>query len=1295
MRLREYQEECVKAVEDAFNEFKRVLVVMATGCHEPEQGIMMFDGTVKMAKDIVVGDVLMGDDSSPRTVLKLVRGYGDMYKIYPTKGKPFVVNNEHILSLSSVRRENRGKKEGEITNISVMDYLSSTKYFKHMNKLYFNKIDFQDKYGSMLSPYFVGLMLGDGSLNHCIGFTSEDKDIISWMADYGEKTGLFFMKETKSNCGNATDFILSTEETGRSGSRLSQELVKLGIRHTTCSNKFIPHELKTSSEENRLAVLAGLLDTDGSYIDGCYDFISKSKQLSDDVCFVARSLGMMANVVPCKKSSQNRTIGTYYRVCISGDFSSLPVICKHKIPKKRKQKKRANVTGIKNIESIGKGEYFGFTVDGNNLYLMDDFIVTHNCGKTVVFNKLADDEIKKGKRVLVLAHRGELLQQAVDKMVRFNGIEGTIIKADAKVDMNSMFYVASVQSMCKEDRLNQFPKDYFSMIICDEAHHAMADTYQRVFDYFEDCNVLGVTATPSRSDQKKLSAFFQTTAFEYDLEDAIKDGWLSDVIGRTANIEVDLSKVRTVAGDFVVNELDNAIIKNFRGISRYIKNNLMTRKKILIFTPRVASAELLSIALKKEGLAAEFVCGESKNREEILLKYNRGEIQVLCNSLLLCLSMDTEILTNRGFVRHEHLLSDDLVANWDNGNVYFEKPKHVFSREVGPGETFVEHNGSISSFKVTNNHNMVVRRGRRWIKKAAEDISRGIFPACGVSEPFTITIKQDERQKVNRRISANSYNYRKSNPNMTHEESVNLAVERIEADTRKKKQPNELTLDECRFIGFWIADGSVNHLRKGGVEYTLCQSERYGEIIFWIDNVLKNIGVDFLKKRKSPSSKTTNCHYIWSVPRGTGFGCQKRNGVYHLEPYLKKSSNDLLWALNEEQFDALIEGYWYGDGNHLGAESGFPKSISFNDTHLDFIDQLCAIGSVRGWRCATSLRKSKDVRHKDQLYLRMIKNANINIGSGYITKNVKPEEGEHVWCVKTSSGNIITRRNGKVMVMGNCEGFDEPEIDCVINLRPTQSNTLFKQMIGRGTRPHVNKDNVLVVDFLWKTDRDVINPCSLFAKNDTMSTAMRDFLVMHVNKSYDLSKLSSYMDMVMGGLHLMEGARRTCQTELSKRGKNSPAVFAFIINNKKILEYEPIHAWEMMPPTIRQIDFLEQKCNISCKKVNKGLASKLIDAIVKRIERQKCTVKQMFLLARSGIFDKAPDISMEEAREIIDAIANNNWMIPSDMLRKYGGKKRLETPLIDIEKMAIEPIAEGQRECAMPFEEQSTVNERS
>jgi superfamily II DNA or RNA helicase len=528
-------------------------------------------------------------------------------------------------------------------------------------------------------------------------------------------------------------------------------------------------------------------------------------------------------------------------------------------------------------------------------------VMATGLGKTVVFNSLAKDRIVSGGRVLVLAHREELLQQAADKMVRFNGIEGTIIKADAKVDMNSMFYVASVQSMCKEDRLNQFPKDYFSMIICDEAHHAMADTYQRVFNYFENCNVLGVTATPSRSDQKKLSAFFQTTAFEYDLEDAIRDGWLSDVIGRTANIEVDLSKVRTVAGDFVVNELDNAIIKNFRGISRYIKNNLMTRKKILIFTPRVASAELLSIALKKEGLAAEFVCGESKNREEILLKYNRGEIQVLCNSLLLT------------------------------------------------------------------------------------------------------------------------------------------------------------------------------------------------------------------------------------------------------------------------------------------------------------------------------------------------------------------------------------------------EGFDEPEIDCVINLRPTQSNTLFKQMIGRGTRPHANKDNVLVVDFLWKTDREVINPCSLFAKNDTMSTAMRDFLVMHVNNSYDLSKLSSYVDMVMGGLHLMEGARRTCKEELSKRCKNSPAVFAFIINNKKILEYEPIHAWEMMPPTIRQIDFLEQKCNISCKKVNKGLASKLIDAIVKRIEKQKCTVKQMFLLARSGIFDKAPDISMEEAREIIDAIANNNWIIPSDMLRKYGGKKRLETPLINIEEMAIEPVEEGQRECAMPL----------
>jgi hypothetical protein len=237
-------------------------------------------------------------------------------------------------------------------------------------------------------------------------------------------------------------------------------------------------------------------------------------------------------------------------------------------------------------------------------------------------------------------------------------------------------------------------------------------------------------------------------------------------------------------------------------------------------------------------------------------------------------------------------------------------------------------------------------------------------------------------------------------------------------------------------------------------------------------------------------------------------------------------------------------------------------------------------------------------------------------------------------------------------------------------------------MMGRGTRTAPGKDNLLLVDFLWKTEKEIINPCSLFSKDISVSTSMKDFLIHNVNNSFDLSELESYIDMIMGGMAKMESARRKTISELPLRGLKSYETFAFLVNNKAILEYEPIYEWQKKPVSKRQGDFLELKCGISCKKVNMGLANLIIDDIIKRIENKLCSIKQMLFLSKNGMFDSVSNMKMTVASDIMDKTSKNYWKVPFYLQKQFCSDKRLKTPLLDIKKLKIEPVKEGQKEWA-------------
>lgn len=262
-------------------------------------------------------------------------------------------------------------------------------------------------------------------------------------------------------------------------------------------------------------------------------------------------------------------------------------------------------------------------------------VLPTGCGKTIVFSKVVEDRVKLGERVLILAHRSELLDQASDKLAKATGIFTATEKAEQSC-LNSWFrvVVGSVQTLQRPKRLAQFDKDYFDTIVVDEAHHCISDSYQRVLEHFSNANVLGVTATPDRGDMRNLGSYFESLAYEYTLPKAIKNGYLSPIKALTIPLELDLSAVSMQSGDFKASEIGTALDPYLEQIADEMLK-YCTDKKTVVFLPLVKTSQKFRDILNEKGFKAAEVNGDSKDRAEILDDFSKGKYNVLCNSMLL------------------------------------------------------------------------------------------------------------------------------------------------------------------------------------------------------------------------------------------------------------------------------------------------------------------------------------------------------------------------------------------------------------------------------------------------------------------------------------------------------------------------------------------------------------------------------------------------------------------------------------------------------------------------------------
>lgn len=661
--IRDYQQ---LVVNDSCSQ-QRGIIQLPTGsgkCLGKGTPVLMFNGSITDVENIVVGDLLMGPDSKPRKVLSVASGIDDLYRIKPKRGESFVVNASHILSL---RMTNGCRRDGEVVNVPVYEYLKQNKYFKHCAKGYRSQVDFTKK-KVPIDPYFLGLWLGDGRSTHPEIFTA-DSEIVEFLENFAFSLS---MKLNKKIYGNkCPQYAIISEKKGFvRTNKLLDSLRKLEV----INNKHVPHIYKANSRSIRLKILSGLMDSDGSLHSGGYDYISKYEQLANDVAYLSRSLGLRAIVTPCLKTCTNTgSIGKYFRVGISGECSVVPVKITRKKAPKRKQKKNCLHFGFE-IKPIGKGEYYGFEIDGDRLFMLGDFTVTHN---TIVAGGIIQK--LKVKPFIFFVTSIDLLIQAkesFEEILRDNGKRITVGQIGGGSiniqDINVMTVQTAVRALGEKwDKDHKFDSDdqddktpihnkadVLNLLknakgsISDECQHWKAETCQLVARSLENAYyTYGMSATPYRDDgdDMMIQACFGKNIVELSASQLIREKWLIRPSIKIVHVRGPKSKFRQwqqlykdqVTENVEYNEMVASIANS------YIKEGRL----VLVLVQQIKHGKILSEMIP----GSVFLSGTSskKVREENINKLRNREISCITSTVIFdegidVRPLDTVLLAGQG-----------------------------------------------------------------------------------------------------------------------------------------------------------------------------------------------------------------------------------------------------------------------------------------------------------------------------------------------------------------------------------------------------------------------------------------------------------------------------------------------------------------------------------------------------------------------------------------------------------------------------------------------------------------------
>lgn len=649
--LRPYQAEAKQDIYSAWAAgCVNVLAVLPTGagkCLGRGTPVLMFDGAVKNVEDVKPGDLLRGPDTSPRKVSTTCTGREMLYRVTPNKGDPYIVNESHILSLkkTGLKADPRYPSEsgrGDVVNIPVREYLTKSKTFKHTHKGYRSGASFGAKdLDERLPPYLLGLWLGDGS-SRSMSITTEDREVIEYLNHHASALGARVRKEELNNASD-TYHIVSDWDRSKSPRTVLRTLGLL-------NNKHIPQVYKTASDQQRLELLAGIIDSDGCVSKSGYSVTFKNERLARDTVFVARSLGFSAYPNKVRKVCTNTgAAGEYWRFELNGGKYPIPVRLSRKVPKPRRQKKNPLVTGIR-VEPIGEGDYFGFEIDRDRLFMLGDFTVTHN---TVLFSDIVHDHVGAS---CAIAHRQELVSQislalARDKVRHRIVGPQSVVKLCVNLHMlevGASYYdpqatcaVAGVDTLVK--RADELGAWLNSVTLCvqDEAHHVLeANKWGTAFKMFPNAKGLGVTATPRRADGKGLGrhadGLFDTMIEGPGMRDLINMGYLTEYRVFAPPSDLDLSTVNTsqATGDYNPVKLKAAVRKSHvigDVVSHYLR--IAPGKLGVTFATDVETATDIAAQFNAAGIPAAVVSAKTPaaDRAAILRRFKNRELLQLVN----------------------------------------------------------------------------------------------------------------------------------------------------------------------------------------------------------------------------------------------------------------------------------------------------------------------------------------------------------------------------------------------------------------------------------------------------------------------------------------------------------------------------------------------------------------------------------------------------------------------------------------------------------------------------------------
>ncbi len=624
MQLRPYQEKAITGIQEKFKQgIKKVVLIACMGAGKSlckDTPVLMYNGSIKKVQDIVQGDILMGDDSTPRNVLGTSIGIEPCYEITPVKGMKWRCNESHILTLKKYNRRQCNEEKiytSETIDMNLKDYLLLTKSQKHILKQIRVPVEFDHKDLS-LDPYFLGVWLGDGDCAK-ISITSPDIEMREYINKFSNENDAPFREESRTK-----NIICYRYHFNKSTNR---SLYDIFNKYNLINNKHIPSDYLVNSRSNRLKILAGLLDTDGHYHHGFYEISTKYEQLKDDICFLAGSLGYAPTWTYGEKQIKSIGFkGMYYRIMISGDMIDLPMIIERKKPVERKQKKDVLCTGF-SVEPIGNQEYFGIELDGNHRFLLGDFTVTHN---TVIASKMIKMALENNTRILFLAHRKELIMQCHNKLKEF-GVDAGIIMSGVKEDRSKRVQVASIQTLSRRE------KPIAKLLIIDECHNSLSPTYRKLIEEYEqlsDTYVVGLTATPFRTSKSEfIGMIYEDFVYPISTEELVEQGYLVPT-KVFASSSITSAHFKKRGDDYDEDDLMRSFDTD--DIRKNLLNNIIAhvgKRKTIIFCCNVDHSKKTTQFLRDNGYSAEHADGttDPSTRDRLVKEFREGKFQCLVN----------------------------------------------------------------------------------------------------------------------------------------------------------------------------------------------------------------------------------------------------------------------------------------------------------------------------------------------------------------------------------------------------------------------------------------------------------------------------------------------------------------------------------------------------------------------------------------------------------------------------------------------------------------------------------------